>query len=156
RTAEFDRMPQSAISTGLVDYVLAPEEMPQALLNFARTGVGEIGDDADWTDRAEKELSRILMLLRTRTKYDFRWYRKKMLARRIQRRMRLNHIETVTDYLPYLREHPEEVKQLTRDLLISVTSFFRDPDAYRVLQTEIVAKILESKRPDVSARVWVA
>jgi two-component system CheB/CheR fusion protein len=155
RTAEFDRMPQSAISTGLVDYVLAPEDIPQALLNYARTGVGEIGGDADWSDRVERELGRILTLLRTRTRYDFRWYRKRMLARRIQRRMRLNHIETVTDYLPYLREHPEEVKQLTRDLLISVTSFFRDADAYRVLETEIVPKVLELKRPDVSARVWV-
>ena len=76
-------------------------------------------------------LDQVLALLRARTKFDFRCYRKKMLTRRIERRMSLGHFTEIADYLAFLREHPDEVKQMFRDLLISVTNFFRDPEAFR-------------------------
>ena len=79
----------------------------------------------------------MLALLRARTKFDFRCYRKRMLARRLERRMGLSHFDNVAEYLAHLREQPEEVKRLARDLLISVTRFFRDPDAFSTLETEV-------------------
>ena len=104
---------------------------------------------------APDHLNQVLALLRARTKFDFRCYRKKMLARRLERRMGLSHFENVADYLAYLREHPEEVKQLARDLLISVTSFFRDPDAFSALETEVIAPLIQAKDADAPLRVWV-
>jgi two-component system CheB/CheR fusion protein len=99
-------------------------------------------------------LNQILALVRTRTKLDFRCYRKKMLARRIERRMSLTHFDRIADYLAFLRAHPDEVKQLSRDLLISVASFFRDPDAYHTLETEVIAPLVRAKDPDAPLRVW--
>ena len=97
----------------------------------------------------------MLALLRARTKLDFRCYRKKMLARRIERRMGLSHFDRIADYLAFLREHPDEVKQLARDLLISVTSFFRDPEAFSTLETEVIAPLVQAKEADAPLRVWV-
>ena len=105
--------------------------------------------------RPRTYLNQLLALLRARTKFDFRCYRKKMLARRLERRMGLSHFENVADYLAHLREHPEEVKQLARDLLISVTRFFRDPDAFSALETEVIAPLVQAKAADAPLRVWV-
>src|SRR5262249_33212384 len=74
---------------------------------------------------------------------------------RIERRMGLHHINSVGEYLTYLREHPEEIKQLNRDLLISVTSFFRDPEMYRALTKDAIAPLIQAKNPDATIRVWV-
>ena len=106
-------------------------------------------------DEAPDHLNQVLALLRARTKFDFRCYRKKMLARRLERRMGLSHFENVAEYLAHLREHPDEVKQLARDLLISVTSFFRDPDAFSTLETEVIAPLIQAKDADAPLRVWV-
>ena len=94
--------------------------------------------------------------MRARTKLDFRCYRKRMLTRRIERRMSLSHFNQIADYLAFLREHPDEVKQLSRDLLISVTNFFRDPEAFQVLETEVIAPLVRAKEPDAPLRVWSA
>jgi two-component system CheB/CheR fusion protein len=155
-TAECPRMPESAIATGLADYVLPVEQMPEALLKYVQhryvnelkigTGVAEASDHLD----------QILTLLRARTKLDFRCYRKKMLTRRIERRMSLSHFNQIADYLAFLGEHPDEVKQLVRDLLISMTSFFRDPEAFQSLETEVVAPLIRAKAPDAPVRVWSA
>ncbi len=153
KSAEYDRMPQSAVATGLADFVLPPERMPDALVKFVRhfyLGAGEIA-----AAEAPDHLLPILSLLRARTKYDFHCYRRKMLGRRIERRMGLHQIEHVPDYLKLLRSDPDEVKLLTRDLFISVTSFFRDPDAFRALENEVLPGLLESKGPDAPIRVWV-
>jgi two-component system CheB/CheR fusion protein len=129
-TAEYPRMPQSAIATGLADYVLPVGQMPEALIKYIQhyyVNGAKIG--AEGTE-APDHLNQLLALLRARTKFDFRCYRKRMLTRRIERRMSLNHFNQIADYLAFLREHPDEVKQLFRDLLISVTNFFRDPEAF--------------------------
>jgi two-component system CheB/CheR fusion protein len=154
-TASYDRMPQSAIATGLADFVLAPEQMPQALLEYVRHFYVNGGRPAEAVVEAPDELGQVLALLRARTQYDFRSYRKKMLARRIERRMGINHIEQTADYLAFLREHPNEVKQLVKDMLISVTSFFRDPEAFEALKTEVIAPLVQTKGADAPLRVWV-
>ena len=81
-------------------------------------------------DDIPDHLNQVIALLHARTKFDFHSYRKKMLARRLERRMGLSHFDNVAEYLAHLRDHPEEVKRLARDLLVSVTRFFRDADAF--------------------------
>jgi two-component system CheB/CheR fusion protein len=153
-TAEQQQMPRSAIATGLVDYVLAPEAMPEALLKYTCHFLG--GVEAPLPARAEPDyLAQILALLRARTRFDFRSYRKRMLLRRVQRRMILNHFDTIADYVKLLRERPEEIKQLTKDLLICVTSFFRDREMYRLLESQILPDLLRAKAADAPLRIWV-
>ena len=155
KTAGYPVMPESAIATGLADYVLPVEQMPQALIKYVQHGHVNRERVAVVVDEGPDNLNQLLALLRVRTKFDFRCYRKKMLERRLARRMRLSHFENVTEYLTHLREQPEEVKQLARDLLISVTSFFRDPDAFSTLATEVIAPLVQAKNGDVAVRVWV-
>ncbi len=153
-TAEYDRMPLSAIETGLADYVLPPASMPGALVKYVQhfyTG---------GTSQAESaavlgDLSQVIALLRARTRFDFRAYRKRMLLRRVHRRMGLNHLDQLSDYLAFLRERPEELSLLCKDLLISVTCFFRDPEMFEFLETRLLPDMLEGREPDAPFRVWV-
>ena len=117
KTADYPGMPESAIATGLADYVLPVEQMPEALVKYVQHFHVNGGRVVAAVDEAPDHLNQLLALLRARTKFDFRCYRKKMLARRLERRMGLSHFDNVADYLAHLREHPEEVKQLARDLL---------------------------------------
>ncbi|MGE5191336.1 MAG: chemotaxis protein CheB, partial [Deltaproteobacteria bacterium] len=153
-TADYPVMPQSAIATGLADYILPVEQMPEALHNYIQHFYGGTGPVEAGVAKAPDELNQLLALLRARLKLDFRCYRKKMLTRRIERRMSLSHFERLADYLAFLREHPEELKHLSRDLLISVTSFFRDREAWHALETKVVAPLVRSKEPDEPVRVW--
>jgi len=155
KTAASPSMPESAIATGLADQVLPVEQMPEAIVKYVRHFHVNGGRVVAAVAAAQDHLNQLLALLRTRTKFDFRCYRKKMLARRLQRRMGLSHFENVVEYLAHLREHPEEVKQLARDLLISVTRFFRDPDAFSTLETEVLAPLIRAKAADAPLRVWV-
>ncbi|MGP0065602.1 MAG: chemotaxis protein CheB [Isosphaeraceae bacterium] len=155
RTTDYPRMPESAIATGLADYVLPAEQMPEALIKYVRRGHANRGRVVAAVDEAPNYLSELLALLRARTKLDFRGYRKKMLARRLERRIGLSHFDSIAEYLDHLRDHPEEVKQLARDLLISVTRFFRDPDAFEALEKEAIAPLVRAKNADASLRVWV-
>ena len=154
KSAEYDAMPRSAVASGLADFVLPVEEMPAALINYTRhfvpasqAGIAPAGVSPDLTP--------ILALLRARTKFDFRSYRKGMLLRRVQRRMGLGHVERFADYAKLLRERPEELKLLSRDLLISVTNFFRDREMFRVLEAQVVPELLREKAADTPLRIWV-
>lgn len=156
KSAEFDRMPLSAIDTGLADYILPPENMPAALIKFVQHFDVNGGVRTDVPGESSDELTRILALLRARTKYDFRCYRNRMLRRRIERRMGLHQIEQMSAYLNLLREHPEEIKQLSRDLLISVTSFFRDAEAYHILESQVLPTLIQAKDNEAPLRVWIS
>ncbi|MBU1395866.1 MAG: hypothetical protein KKE84_06955, partial [Gammaproteobacteria bacterium] len=154
-SAEYDRMPLSAVDTGLADYVLPPGRMPEELLKYVRhfvAGNAALPEPA----AAQNDLTQILALLRARTKFDFRAYRKRMLLRRVLRRMGLNHLERLADYLALLRERPDELAQLGKDLLISVSSFFRDPEMFQVLETQVLPELIEARNTDAPVRVWVA
>jgi two-component system CheB/CheR fusion protein len=154
-TAAYSRMPESAIATGLADYVLPVEQMPEALVQYVQHFHVNGGRVVAAVEETPDHLQQLLALLRARTKFDFRGYRKKMLARRLERRMGLSHFENVAAYLAHLREHPQEVQQLARDLWVSVTRFFRDPDAFRTLETEVIAALMQAKEADAPLRVWV-
>jgi len=156
KTAEYDRMPQSAVATGLADYILPPEDMPAALLKYVQHSRIIGGKTAEKAAGAPDYLNRVLALLRARTKYDFRTYRKRMLARRIERRMGLKHCDDLPSYLKFLRENADEVKHLTQDLFISVTSFCREPEAFKALESEAITHLVAHKNSDGALRVWVA
>ena len=155
RTAEYPRMPQSAIGTGLADHVLAPEQMPKALVSYVQHFYVNGRRVATEAMVAPDHMNQLLALLRARANFDFRYYRPKMLARRVERRMGLNHIDHLGDYLAHLRENPDEVKRLARDLLLSVTSYFRDAEAFRALETGVIAPLVAAKDSQDSIRVWV-
>ncbi|MGK2953534.1 MAG: chemotaxis protein CheB [Thiobacillus sp.] len=153
-SAEYDRMPLSAIDTGLADYVLPPGKMPEELIKYVQHFVAGVVAQPEPTG-FQNDLKQVLALLRARTKFDFRPYRKRMLLRRIQRRMGLIHLDQVADYLAHLRERPEELTHLYRDFLISVTSFFRDPEMFQVLETQVIPDLIDARDTDAPIRVWV-
>ncbi|MHB8816445.1 MAG: chemotaxis protein CheB, partial [Steroidobacteraceae bacterium] len=160
--AEFDStamsgMPDSAAATGLVDQVIPVEEMPARLLNYHHhllTVAPRKDGDGTRRDTAE-HLAKITAILRARVGHDFSKYKEKTLVRRIQRRMQVLQIDTVPAYIEHLRKEPHQVELLFRELLIGVTQFFRDPDAFAALETTIIPKLLESKGADDHVRIWV-
>jgi two-component system CheB/CheR fusion protein len=154
RTAEYDGMPRSAIATGGVDYVLPPETMPRALVEYLRHSY--VQERPPLAQPISNDFTSIVALLQARVKYDFTAYKKGTLLRRIRRRMSLAHVERVPDYLQRLRKDSTEVTALFKDLLISVTSFFREPKAWQFLQQEVIPRIVAAKDPGAPVRVWVA
>ena len=154
-TADYPGMPESAIATGLADYILPVERMPEALIEYVRNSELERGTSVAVIDDTSSHANQLIALLTAHTTLDFRCYRKKMLVRRLERRMALSRFEDVVEYLEHLREHPEEVRQLARDLLVSVTKFFRDPDAFSALENEVIAPLVREKDAEASLRVWI-
>ncbi len=152
-TAEYDGMPQNAIATGTADYVLPPEEMPQILLEHA-----EHPGDPSVADNAEHAaLDAILDLLSRSYKVNFRSsYKRGTLYRRTARRIGLRQLSNLPEYLEVLRNDPKEVAALYSDLLIGVTQFFRDPEVWEDLKTEILPKILAQQRADEPLKFWVS
>jgi two-component system CheB/CheR fusion protein len=158
-TARYPSMPKSAIETGYVDFVLAPEEIAAQLTKIGRH-IADMGTSPASRERpsagTSDEVNRILMALRNRTGVDFRGYRRGTVDRRILRRMLLHRQDTPGSYVEYLRDNPQEIDELYDDLLIGVTSFFRDPDAFEALQRDHIPKMLATHPPDRPVRVWVA
>ena len=155
-TAQYDGMPSSAIAAGAVDQVLPPERMPEAVLRFLGHSYVRSGPEGPTpAEPARSHLHDILSVLHERAKFDFRGYKKSTLQRRIHRRMGLRHVERIADYVHLLTSDPVEVKALFEDLLIRVTSFFRDPDAWRVLQEDVIRPLVERKEAHAALRAWV-
>lgn len=151
-SAGYSGMPRSAVETGLVDYVLRPAEMPAQLLAYLRE-VGRHGT-AMTTPSVARVFDGIFLLLRSHTGNDFSQYKLGTIKRRIERRMHMRHVDSVADYLALLRQHPDEAELLFRDLLIGVTSFFRDGEAFGAL-AERLPDLVERKAPERVIRVWV-
>ena len=155
-TASQSGMPSSAIATGLVDFVLPPEQMPKALLAYVQhMRIHRAATRASSDAKPLNGLHGILEVLRARTKYDFRGYKKGTLQRRVERRMALHHIPSVDTYVDFLRAHPAEADQLFKDLLIGVTSFFRDPPAFEELATKVLAALVKQADVETPIRIWV-
>jgi two-component system CheB/CheR fusion protein len=154
-TAGFAGMPRSAIGTGIVDLVLPPDQMPEALLGISRHPY--LRQPADIADEAspDDQLGRLLTLVRARTRQDFSAYRKQTLLRRIHRRMGLHRIEGLANYIERLRNDPEEVEALAADLTINVTGFFRDPEAWQTLGEQVMAPLVRERPSGSTIRAWV-
>jgi two-component system CheB/CheR fusion protein len=155
-STEYDGMPQSAIATGLVDYVLSPAEMPAQLLAYAAHAFGKAHRPAALpVPKAEGALKKIFVLLRAHTRHDFSLYKPNTVNRRIQRRMAVHQINRLDGYVQYLQQHPDEITALFRDLLIGVTNFFRDPEAFVALETQVIPRLFDDAQADRAIRVWV-
>ena len=154
-TAEHDSMPRNAIATGMVDYVLPPRDMPEQILAYARHAFQRVGRKRPPLPKLEDALKRLCVLLRSQTGHDFSQYKETTLLRRMERRMALHGTDDPEEYLQYVRENVPEVEGLFRDLLIGVTNFFRDADAYQVLQEKVIPQLFERKSPDEAIRVWI-
>jgi two-component system CheB/CheR fusion protein len=151
--AQYPGMPQSAIDTGLADFVLPVEEMAEELTGY-KEGLANISiSDEDEEDR--KALQKIFSNVLSHTGHDFSNYKRSSVLRRIERRMQVNRVADLSGYRDYLSDHPEETGELFKDLLISVTNFFRDPEAFDELESTIIPKLFEDKEPDDQVRVWV-
>jgi two-component system CheB/CheR fusion protein len=156
---QYPEMPDSAISTGFVDFAVPADAMGVRLVEFARSlsfldGMASSSRAAD-----EKALNAvrqdICAILRNQVGHDFSGYKIKTFMRRVQRRMQIRQCDTIDDYVELLRHEPQEVGALFRDLLINVTNFFRDADAFELLATLVVPKLFEGRGADDTIRIWV-
>jgi two-component system CheB/CheR fusion protein len=167
--AEHDGMPLAAIGTGQVDFILPVTEMPQRLLDLWNNAAiielpplgpdepeaahpGEVDDSAD----AEQALQRILGLLRLHTGHDFRHYKRATVLRRLERRMQVRSMHTLPEYVRLLEADVSEHKLLLNDLLIGVTNFFRDREAFDTLEREVLPAIFRDRKPNEEVRAWSA
>ena len=155
-STEYDGMPRSAIATGMVDYVLPPSEMPAQLLAYVSHTFGtRYGPLVITSPKVEDALRKICIVLRSQTGHDFSLYKENTLIRRIERRMALHQIDRADDYLQFLQKQTTEVDALFRDLLIGVTSFFRDAEAFAILETQAIPRMFTGKSAGQMIRVWV-
>lgn len=155
-SAQFDQMPRSAIETGVVDFVLPPEAMPQTLLNYAKQSyVNRTRPPLASSGSAVQQLKTVLELMKARTKDDFRCYRTKMIMRRIERRMGLRQLDDFSKYIELLQSEPNELDALRKDLLIGVTAFFREPEAFAVLEQELFPTMVSKHSDETPLRVWI-
>jgi two-component system CheB/CheR fusion protein len=157
QSAEYDGMPRSAIGSGLADYVLPPEEMPAQLIAYVKrtskikpsgSAAPALIDVSDW-------LVKIMGILRSHNGHDLSHYKQNTIRRRVERRMVVNQIEALESYVRMLRQNPLEVDTLFRELLIGVTSFFRDPTAFEALRDLALPALMSERPPGLPIRIWV-
>ncbi|MDR3501260.1 MAG: CheR family methyltransferase [Legionella sp.] len=152
KSARFEGMPKSAINTGLVDYILPPEKIYSFLIKY----IAHLNDKTTSLDESIfDEIQKILKLIKHHTGHDFSLYKSNTLFRRIQKRLGALCINNLSDYIYYIHQHPSELNILFKELLINVTGFFRDPDAFELLKKELIEKILAHKDKDRELRIWV-
>lgn len=152
-SAKYTGMPQAAVDTGSVDWVLKPEEIgPEIALVVQNRGRIPVTTQSE---NAPATLKTLLAKVRLRTKVDFSQYKEPTLWRRIERRMSANHVASLPEYLSLVDEKPAELEKLCKDILISVTSFFRDEEAFAAVEAAVV-RLLKDKQPGEDIRVWVA
>jgi two-component system, chemotaxis family, CheB/CheR fusion protein len=153
-SSKYDGMPRHALATGLADYVLTPQEMPGQLLAYVRHAI--VQPPATVPNVKEGDLlEKVFILVRAQTGHDFSFYKKNTILRRIDRRMAVNQISRLRDYVSYLQENPREADTLFKELLIGVTSFFRDKEAFEALEEKGITKLFEDRAPDRPLRIWV-
>jgi len=157
--AGFDGMPRAAIATGAVDLILPAAEIPAALLRYARRiGQGQAEEAGQEPAASPHWLPDIVDLLRRKTAHDFTLYKPGTLRRRVERRMAMASIEndSMDRYLDLLRHDPAELDLLARDLLINVTSFFRDPAVFEAVERGVIPDLISQRKQERALRIWVA
>ena len=157
KSAKYDGMPRSAEATGLVDFMLPPEEMPEKLIRYTRHSAYIAKDKIpSETGKVPNALQRIFALLQTHTGHDFSLYKHNTLCRRIERRMNVHQVDDIAKYVRYLEANPHELDILFKDVLIGVTNFFREPESFEALKKKVLLPLLEEKPNGYMLRVWVA
>ncbi len=158
KEAEYSDMPRNAIATGLVDYVLPVSQIPDKIIGY-KENLSAVRIPAEPLERPEIEeqaLRDIFTQMRVRTGHDFTNYKRAAVIRRIERRINVYELPDLPSYASFIREHPEEARALLKDLLISVTNFFRDGGSFQALENNFIPKLFESKNAGANVRVWVA
>ena len=157
-SAQYDGMPRSVIATGMVDFELPPAEMPTQIIAYVAAHVLNHPATSGFSTpppKAEAAMKKIFILLRAQTGHDFSQYKPSTIHRRIERRMAVHQIKMMDAYVRYLQQTSAEVEALFRDLLIGVTSFFRDPEAFQALEEQVIPKLLADRPANTVIRVWV-
>ncbi|MEI6268837.1 MAG: CheR family methyltransferase [Methylococcaceae bacterium] len=152
-SADFDGMPRSVINTGLVDYILPPGDMPHQLIDLKNL-VSQYFQINNASIFSESTLERIFLLIRSQTNHDFSLYKRNTIYRRIERRMAVHQIDSIDAYLLFLQHNSNEIISLFKDLLIGVTSFFRDPDAFLALEQTIIPLFFTDNANNSPIRIW--
>ncbi|HEX8358175.1 MAG TPA: CheR family methyltransferase, partial [Segetibacter sp.] len=155
KNTPFASMPASAIAAGVVDFILEPEEMPHTIFDYINN-VFSLNEPAIETREDEKSMRDILQLIKAQHPLDFSDYKPTTILRRIVRRAAFHHLEKLPEYLNFLKTSPEEVDALAKEFLISVSSFFRDAEAFEFLEKEIIPKIIEEATTGDEIKLWVA
>ena len=155
-SAKFDGMPLSALATGAVNVVLTPEAMPETLVQYVREGLSPNGVAERDLVAKSTGVEKVFAALKEHTGVDFAHYKSSTIGRRIQRRMELEQINNVDEYYQRLMKDREELDDLYHDLLIGVTQFFRDAEAFQSLRDDVIPELFKKARPDQVLRVWVA
>jgi two-component system CheB/CheR fusion protein len=155
KSAKFDGMPTSAIQTGLADYILPPEEMPEQLIKYTSQKIrGVLLDKAITDGKIPDAFQKIYILLRSHTGHDFSLYKQNTILRRVERRMNVSQLDSVPNYVRLLQENPGEIENLYKELLIGVTNFFRDPESFEKLK-KIFSELVKRKPENDRIRIWV-
>ena len=152
-SAKFDGMPRNAISTGFVDLMLKPDSIARELAHIAKSVVDA---EAQLGSTDDDLLSKIFTILKNVTNINYAYYKQTTILRRIERRLVVTHNRNLREYVNYMNNNPEEAKLLAKEVLIGVTSFFRDPDYFEVLKETVVKKLITNSQPDDELRIWVA
>ena len=154
-TAKFDGMPRSAIDAGLADIVAPVPELPGRILSYLQRTPLLSRPDAVLPDKSQSDLSKAVILLRAHTGHDFSLYKRNTLYRRIERRMGIHQIEKMPFYIRFLQENSQELDLLFKELLIGVTSFFRDAEVWEELRGHALPELLAQRAPGHTLRAWV-
>lgn len=154
-SAKFDSMPQSAIDAGLADVIAEAEALPGRISTYLEHIPFISKSEISEHPMAQSALEKVVILLRDQTGHDFSLYKKTTIYRRIERRMGLHQIEKIASYVRYLRENPQELDLLFRELLIGVTNFFRDPEEWQKLKSEVLPALLADRVPNKALRAWI-
>jgi two-component system CheB/CheR fusion protein len=153
-SAKFDSMPRSAIAAGLADLVAPVEELPGKIIDYLRHAHVIAKTEGALAEKEQSALEKVLILLRVKTGQDFSLYKKNTVTRRIERRMSIHQIDRIGAYVRFLQENPQEVELLFKELLIGVTSFFRDPAAWEQLRKEVIPELLAGHPAGGVLRAW--
>ncbi len=155
-SAKFDSMPRSAIDAGLADLVAPVELLPVKISDYLRHALVLTNKDSLLEEKDQSALEKVLILLRTKTGQDFSMYKKNTVYRRVERRMIIHQIDRIASYVRYLQGNPQELELLFKELLIGVTSFFRDPLAWEQLQCKAITALLANRPGGGTLRAWSA
>jgi two-component system, chemotaxis family, CheB/CheR fusion protein len=140
-SAKFDGMPRSAISTGLVDYILPADKMPEELLKYVKHPLTAKAEEKQNLTNHENTLGKILSIIRNVTGVDFTYYKPNTIVRRLERRITINQINSYENYVSFLEQSNKEVNILYKELLIGVTKFFRDQESFDILKDQIIPEL---------------
>ncbi|TVQ11491.1 MAG: PAS domain S-box protein [Bacteroidetes bacterium] len=153
-SAKFDGMPRSAIATGMVDYILPAEKMPEELLKYVKHPLTSKARENENTSGQDNTLGKILSIIRNTTGVDFTYYKPNTIIRRLERRISINQISSYDDYVTFLEQSVKEANILYKELLIGVTRFFRDTDSFDIIKEQVIPQILKNKSKDDPIRFW--